>query len=190
MSPISSDEEYISDDSDDNIDEDEVENSASSGTPTNSSGCASTNSSGCASTLTQHKLCGDNIDKTVRQRYMRSDRHGTSSLHYFHSYAIADRIDFSNLSEESKYSTSLDNHALASMLLPSLEDEESLRKNFKVIVSRILYDNIHFIKYTFDGVVNWHIKHCYYNEMSKKSVTVSPYFGIKVMCMILWCSIL
>ena len=41
--------------------------------------------------VTLYKLCGDNIDKAVHQRYMRSDSHGTRSLHYFHSYAIADR---------------------------------------------------------------------------------------------------
>ena len=43
------------------------------------------------------KLVGDNIDKNVKARYLRSD-HGNSSLHYFHSFAVKDRIDFSHLS--------------------------------------------------------------------------------------------
>ena len=35
------------------------------------------------------KLCGDNIDKSVKRRYMRCDK-GNHSLHYFHSYAALD----------------------------------------------------------------------------------------------------
>lgn len=38
------------------------------------------------------KLVGDNVDKTVRRRYIRYDLEGTLSLHYFHTYAICDRI--------------------------------------------------------------------------------------------------
>ena len=33
------------------------------------------------------KLFGDNIDKSVKRRYMRADK-GNLSLHYFHSYAV------------------------------------------------------------------------------------------------------
>lgn len=74
-----------------------------------------------------YRLCGDNIDKTVRHRYMR-----TSSLHYFHSYAIADRIDFSNLSEERQPTSIADNRALAFLLLPSLSfTQEFQDSNFK-----------------------------------------------------------
>ena len=32
------------------------------------------------------KLVGDNVDKTVKTRYMRVDQQG-HSLHYFHAYA-------------------------------------------------------------------------------------------------------
>lgn len=42
------------------------------------------------------KICGDNIDKTVKRRYMCSDK-GNLSLHAFHSYAVLDRIDLSDL---------------------------------------------------------------------------------------------
>ena len=44
------------------------------------------------------KLVGDNIDKNVRASYQRIG-HTTQSLHYFHSYALLDRIDFSGLSD-------------------------------------------------------------------------------------------
>ena len=45
------------------------------------------------------QLCGDNIDKSVKRRYMRCDK-GNHSLHYFHSYTALDRIDLSGLSDE------------------------------------------------------------------------------------------
>ena len=38
---------------------------------------------------TMYCLCGDNIDNTVKPRYKRSDTHKTESIHYFHSYAVA-----------------------------------------------------------------------------------------------------
>ena len=52
---------------------------------------------------TVYRLCGDNIDKTVKPRYMRSDTHKTESIHYFHSYAAANRVDFSDLSERTPH---------------------------------------------------------------------------------------
>ena len=43
------------------------------------------------------KVVGDNIDKTVKPRDMRFDQ-PSKSLHYFHVYAVKDRIDASGLS--------------------------------------------------------------------------------------------
>ena len=45
-----------------------------------------------------YKLVGDNIDKGVKVRYMRADKYHNKSLLYFHSYAVASRIDFSKFS--------------------------------------------------------------------------------------------
>lgn len=42
-----------------------------------------------------YKLVGDNIDKTVKPRDMRNDSQ-TCSIHYFHTYALRDRIDFAH----------------------------------------------------------------------------------------------
>ena len=44
-------------------------------------------------------LVGDNIDKTVRRRHQLMDR-TTQSLHYFNSYAVRDRVDFSSLDDK------------------------------------------------------------------------------------------
>ncbi len=92
-----------------------------------------------------YRLCGDNIDKTVRARYMRKEKRN-SSLHYFHSYAVQNRIDTSLLSDVPPDNASSTTQDVA--------------------------------KSSFDGVVDWHIKHQYYEEMSSKScvVRISQYF--------------
>ena len=118
MSPISSDEEYLSDKSDEDGDitgHDIVTEVDAYTDPTSSS------------QLESH------IDKTVRQQYMRSDSHGTRSLHYFHSYAIADRIKFSNLSQETQPSRSLNSHTQALLLLGGWRcfEEEFQNPDFK-----------------------------------------------------------
>jgi hypothetical protein len=48
------------------------------------SNCLQSSSCTSAMMMLLYKLYGDNTDKTVHQRYMRSDIHGTISLHYFH----------------------------------------------------------------------------------------------------------
>lgn len=180
VSPITSDEEYWSD-------EDEVETSeeVDSDPDVHSSASARGNDSISLSghnlececepvqttRITLFRLCGDNVDKTIRQRYVRSDSdaRSSSSVHYFHSYAVADRIDFSNLSENVPFEPTLDSRDEALLVLPSIEDDKALHENFKILISRILYENMEYFKHTFDGSVTWHIKHCHYDEMSKKS---------------------
>lgn len=44
------------------------------------------------------KIVGDNIDKNVQPRFMRVDA-PTRSLHYFHAYAVKDRVDLSSFSD-------------------------------------------------------------------------------------------
>ena len=41
-------------------------------------------------------LVGDNVDKKVKPRHMRSDNQ-SKDLHYFHLYALRDRVDFQKL---------------------------------------------------------------------------------------------
>ena len=54
---------------------------------------------GGMSVNTGYKIVFDNIDKNVAPRFMRNE-HQIRSLHYFHSYAVKDRLDFSNLSSQ------------------------------------------------------------------------------------------
>ena len=189
MSSISLDEEYSSDSSVDEISEEFTDEStefdSDTDTDTDSSlsqiddttssysSLHSPSSQPPVSSPTHYRLCGDNIDKTVRQRYLRSDSYHSSSLHYFHSYAVKDRVNCFSLSDAPNLNPDLDSRELASLMLPSLEDDKILFENFKVLFSRILLENVEYFKDTFDGTVTWHIKHCYYEEMSMKSDVVS-----------------
>ena len=66
-----------------------------------------------------------------------------------------------------------DRKQLALSLLPSSDDDTELRNNLCVLISRVLYSNIPYFKYTFDGVIEWHIQHDFYKEMSTHSEWVS-----------------
>ena len=42
--------------------------------------------------LTLYHLCSDNLDKCIKQQYMIVGCKKPDSIHYFHSYAVADRV--------------------------------------------------------------------------------------------------
>ena len=111
---------------------------------------------------------------------MRCDTQKSGSMHYFHSYAVADRIDFSNLSETTPPLPSVSRRQLATSLLPSPDDDLVIRNNLAILVSRVLVSNVDFFKVAFDSVVEWHIKHQFYEQMSRKSEVVSVYVA--------WCT--
>ena len=126
----------------------------------------------CQVKTNSFRLCGDNIDKTVRRRFLRSDR-GNVSLHYFHSFAIINRIDFSNLSDDlpdNSTVTDLENVALS--LQPTKLDDKILQKNIGTLISRILSNNMNFFKVCLEDLINWHVEHKYTPEMSQKSKVV------------------
>ena len=125
--------------------------------------------------MTLFHICGDNIDHTVKQRYMRVGKARPEEIHYFHSCAVSDRIDFSGLSEKVVPTLAQDPEQVALSLLPTPEDDEAIRSNMCTLMSRIIYENMDFARFTFDGVVNWHITHDFYKEMSRKSVVVSVF---------------
>ena len=62
---------------------------------------------------------------------------------------------------------------VALSLLPTPEDDKANRNNMCTLIFRIMYENMEFARLTFDGVMNWHITHDFYKEMSRKSVVVS-----------------
>ena len=113
------------------------------------------------------RLCEDN---GVKQRHMRAGKANMDSIHYFHSYAVSDRIDFSHLSEEVIPTRQKDPQQIALSLLPSAEDDAEICDNISVMISLVLYNGLAFFKHSFDGVVNWHIQHGYFEQMSRKSM--------------------
>ena len=115
----------------------------------------------------------DNIDMTVKSRFMRMDSHRNQSLHYVNAYAVQSRINFTHLPDTHPDTCSNKPAQNALLLLPSKDDDQSLRSLFATRVSRIAYTHIKFFQMCFDGVVDWHKKHKYYKEMSTKSNVVS-----------------
>ena len=102
-----------------------------------------------------YEVVGDNIDKGMKARYMRYDAHCNKSIHYFHSFAVLNRVDFSSLPDE--YANMCLNHPykVALSLLPSADDDRALRKLFVVhtCISSILFTHV---PLSFDGVIDWH----------------------------------
>ena len=89
------------------------------------------------------KIVGDNLDKTVKPRHMRSDNQN-KSLHYFHSMAVKDRIDFSSLSDTPSKKSTPSLKSVTQSLLPTSTDNQILRKHFTIHISRILAENMPF----------------------------------------------
>ena len=115
-----------------------------------------------------YRIVGDNIDKNVKPRNMTSE-HQIRSLHYFHSYAVRDRIDLSS------YSSKPPVPDLGEMkfecLLPSADDAAVLEDNLAILMGRILCKNIPFFtKYAIG--LGRHIQHDFSEDMSAKSEVV------------------
>ena len=89
-----------------------------------------TSTSACPS----FKIVGDNIDKNIKKRYLRVDQQN-SSLHFFHSFAVQDRIDFSHLPDTLPLTCSNKPAKVALELLPTIDDDKALEKLFQIHVS-------------------------------------------------------
>ena len=76
-------------------------------------------------------IVGDNIDKNIRPSYQRQD-HTTQSLHYFHSYAVLNRVDISRLSD----SRSSDIVISPEKILPDSSECQKLLNDFEILVAR------------------------------------------------------
>ena len=116
------------------------------------------------------KIVGDNVDKSIRPRHETSDSH-LQSIHYFHAYAVLDRCDMSSFEDAPSQfdATSAD----VCSVLPTMNDQSTMKQNLAVIVSHILRNNN--FKFFKDNVrpIQRHIPHIYSKEMSLKSTVVS-----------------
>ena len=79
------------------------------------------------------KIVGDNFEKNFHRTFQRLD-YQTVSRHYFHLYAVKDRIDLSHLSDVPRDGTCID----IPQLLPLDNDHTEMKKNFSVLISRYI----------------------------------------------------
>ena len=119
------------------------------------------------------KLVGDNLDISVNVRYIRSDGHQNQSLHFFHSIAVLDRIDFSALSTQPQATCKNCPLNMALSIVPSTQNDTNLLHNIAIHISRVLVTYMSFFQFAFSDVTTWHIQHRFYQEMSRKSEVVS-----------------
>ena len=111
--------------------------------------------------IRSYKLVGDNIDKKITPRYSRT-YNKSKSLHYYHSYAVQDRIIVFGLPTSIPRPLPMTSDLVAQSLLPSSADDATLVKNIKIIFSRVLNETLNFFHVTFSDVIEWHITHrCY-----------------------------
>ena len=127
------------------------------------------------------KLVGDNIDKNYRQSFHRVDKK-TTSIHYFHYYALLDRIDLSGCSEAlptkpldvEKFMINLDDLAMLNddvIVLISRLIFCVFESATSIFCFRILVQNVDSLKDQAKDVT-FHIKSDYASEMSKHSTVV------------------
>eukprot|EP00731_Ephydatia_muelleri_P035780 Em0160g1a len=115
------------------------------------------------------KLIGDNIDKNIKPRDMRINNQ-TKSLHYFHAFAVKDRINFSDITNNAElvYPDDID----YSVFYPNDDDDAQLVSNFQTLVTRIFVEHIPHLQHLF-GKVTHNIQHKYSKNMSIKSTVGS-----------------
>ena len=120
-----------------------------------------------------YKLVGDNLDITINARYIRSDGHQNLSQHFFHSFAVLDRIDLCGLSNHLPATCNNSPLHMALSLLPSAGNYMNILKNIATHISRVVVTHMSFFQFSFSDATTWHIQHKFYKEMSKKSEVVS-----------------
>ncbi|KAL5506330.1 hypothetical protein EMCRGX_G007948 [Ephydatia muelleri] len=114
------------------------------------------------------RLVGDNVDKNVKPRDMRLNRQ-TTSLHYFHTYAVKDRICFSHLSTDPI--EIVQDSINFEMFYPTVGDNTQLVSNLETLVARMFVQRIPGLQ-SLSAEATPHIKHLYSKQMALKSEVV------------------
>eukprot|EP00731_Ephydatia_muelleri_P006704 Em0003g952a len=111
------------------------------------------------------RLVGDNVDKNVKPRDMRLNSQ-TTSLHYFHTYAVKDRICFSHLSTDPI--EIVQDSINFEMFYPTVGDNTELVSNLETLVARMFVQRIPGLQ-SLSAEATPHIKHLYSKQMALKS---------------------
>ena len=115
------------------------------------------------------RIVGDNWDLEVKARCQTKSQ-TNKSLHYFHAYAVKDRIIPKGL-HNSKPQKSIDELEMQE-ILPTTEVQESIISDLAYIIPRIIVRYLSAYK-AFQKAVVYHIPHPHSKEMSEKSEVVS-----------------
>ena len=92
----------------------------------------------------QHNIIQDNMKKAIDA--MPCVFPSTPIFRDTHlAYAVSDRIDCSNLSDQVITTTQICPDRIAASLLPSVEDDLSLRRNICTLMFRVLCDNVTYL---------------------------------------------
>ena len=117
------------------------------------------------------RLVGDNVDKNVKPRDMRLNSQ-TTSLHFFHTYAVKDRICFSHLSTDPI--EIVQDSINFEMFYPTVGDNTQLVSNLETLVARMFVQRIPGLQ-SLSAEATPHIKHQYSKQMALKSEVVCSY---------------
>ena len=101
---------------------------------------------------------------------MKEDRQG-QMLNKFHLYAVRNRVDTSNLSEEFPSLQAFEGLTIRD-ILPSSDDHDKMLENYVILFARVITAEIPFFK-QFEDVVPLHIIHEHSREMEWKSEVLS-----------------
>ena len=118
--------------------------------------------------ITSYKIVGDNLDKRVQPRYTGVNKYQS----YFPLLCCSRQVDTSRMTDVSAQLCLPSPDILVKSLLPSKADDDTIRQNFKILISRVLIQHIKFFEISFKDIVQCHIPHVYDKEMSKKSKVV------------------
>ncbi len=114
-----------------------------------------------------YRIIGDNLDFYIRVRDLRLD-HQNKSIHWFHLYALLDRISCLHLSDTPQKSlSSISND----VFLLAAKELGEIRKSMGILISRVLVKHMEVFD-KMSSLVTWHIQHEHSEEMAKKSVEV------------------
>ncbi len=83
---------------------------------------------------------------------------GTQSKHYFHSIALENRINVSQLSDAPVDMSAFTPEQIAPTIVPSASDDKAIRENMATLISRVLSSHMKFFNFSFSDVVDWHIQ--------------------------------
>ena len=115
------------------------------------------------------RIVGDNWDLEVKARCQTKSQNN-KSLHYFHAYAVKDRVIPKGLSNQ-RPQKGIDEVEMQE-ILPTAEVQESILSDLCYIIPRVIAEYLPPYK-TFRKAVHYHIPHAHSQEMTEKSEVVS-----------------